>query len=106
LQTYHKVNKLKNLILLLTGLYLLLAILAGVLPGIIGKSQEGLAAGTTAAVTFFITGGLAAFISALLFRLVSKRHRELDRTLIIIGLVPAVITVITAIGLYIYLKTQ
>lgn len=91
---------------MLTGLYFLFAILAGVLPGIIGKNQEGLAAGTTAAVTFFFTGGLAAIISAILFRLVLKRHKELDRASIIIGLVPVVITLLTAIGLFVFIGTS
>ena len=97
---------MKNTIFLLTGLYFLLAILAGVMPGILGKSQEGFAAGTNAAVTFFIFGGIAAFISVILLRLVSKRHRELDRQSIIIGVVPAVITLLTAIGLYNYIGSQ
>lgn len=92
---------MKNIILMLTGLYFLLALLAAILPGILGRSHEGFAAGTTAAVTFFIAGGLAAVVSAALFIIVLKRHKELDRVSIFIGLLPAVITLFAAIGFYI-----
>lgn len=92
---------MRNSIFMLTGLYILFALSAAVLPGILGKSQEGFAAGTTAAVTFLIAGGLAAFVSALLFVMVLNRYKELDRVSTVIGLLPAVITIFAAIGLYI-----
>jgi uncharacterized membrane protein len=92
---------MKNIILMLAGLYFLLALLAATLPGILGKNQEGFAAGTTAALTFFIAGGLAAVVSALILGLVLRNHKELDRISIVIGLLPAVITVFAAIGIYI-----
>lgn len=92
---------MKKIIFALTGLYFLLALCAAILPGVIGKSQEGLAAGTTAAVTFFGFGGLAAIISAVLFRLVMKRYRDLDRVSIFIGILPSVITFFAALGLYV-----
>jgi uncharacterized membrane protein len=96
---------MKNTILMLAGLYFLLALLAATLPGILGKSQEGFAAGTTAALTFFIAGGLAAVVSVLLFVIVLKRSKELDRVSIVVGLLPSLITVLTSIGLYFHLRS-
>jgi pheromone shutdown protein TraB len=87
----------------LAGIYAALAVLAVLVPRWAARTQEGLAAGATAVVTFLALGGLASLVAAYLFFIVVKNFRQLAPLLRFAGMLPLILTLVAAVAAWAYL---
>jgi len=94
---------MKKQIFKLAGVFAGLAGLALVLPRWAGRTQEGLAAGATAAVTFLAFGGLATLVAFYLFFIVARNFRQLAPLVQFVGVLPLLMTLIVLVAVWAYL---
>lgn len=87
----------------LAGVYAALAALAVLVPRWAARTQEGLAAGATAVVTFLAFGALASLVAVYLFFIVAKNFRQLAPPLRFVGMVPLLLTLLAAVATWAYL---
>lgn len=79
------------------------AVLALVLPRWAGRTQEGMAASATAAMTFLTFGGVATLVSAYMFFIVARNFRQLPPLVQCVGIMPLLLTLIAFFAVWTYL---
>lgn len=81
------------------------ALLALVLPRWVSRTQEGMAASATAAITFLAFGGVATLVSAYTFFIVARNFRQLPRLVQCVGIMPLILTLVAFVAMWAYLST-
>lgn len=81
-------------LLVVCGVYAVLAAAAATVPRIAAQGQDGLAAAATAAVCFLLLGGLALLTSVVALVMTARAWKRLTAGLRAAGLSPAILSVV------------